>query len=64
MLFYAHIDNREMDTYLHANGSLEFKKIEPTYTDRYRCVATNPGGTVTRSIQMNVNYYICYVIHT
>jgi hemicentin len=44
-----------MNTYLHSNGSLEIRKVETTDNDRYRCIATNPAGTITRQIQLNVN---------
>ncbi|CAF1147431.1 unnamed protein product [Rotaria sordida] len=47
--------NQNMNTYLHSNGSLEIRKVDITDTDRYHCIATNPAGTITRYIQLNVN---------
>jgi hypothetical protein len=44
-----------MNTYLHSNGSLEIRKVETTDNDRYHCTATNPAGTISRYIQLNVN---------
>ena len=44
-----------MNTYLHPNGSLEIRKVETTDSDRYHCTATNPAGTISRYVQLNVN---------
>ncbi|CAF0756370.1 unnamed protein product [Rotaria sp. Silwood1] len=47
--------NQNINTYLHSNGSLEIRKIDVTDSDRYHCIATNPAGTITRYVQLNVN---------
>ncbi|UJR25150.1 hypothetical protein I4U23_006509 [Adineta vaga] len=47
--------NQDINTYLHENGSLEIRKVEPIHNDQYHCKATNPAGTITRHIQLNVN---------
>ena len=44
-----------MNTHLHSNGSLEIRKVEATDSDQYVCTATNPAGTVTHTVQLNVN---------
>jgi hypothetical protein len=44
-----------MNTYLYPNGSLEIRKVETTDNNRYHCTATNPAGTVSRYLQLNVN---------
>lgn len=51
----SYIDDQNINTYLHPNGSLEIRKVEKTDNDRYHCTATNPAGTITRYIQLNVN---------
>lgn len=50
-----HLDNHETNTYLHLNGSLEIRKLQATDSDQYLCTATNPAGTMTYSVQLNVN---------
>jgi hypothetical protein len=44
-----------MNTYLYSNGSLEIRKVETTDHDLYQCITTNPAGTISRYVQLNVN---------
>ena len=50
-----HLDNHDGNIYLHSNGSLEIRKVQSTDNDQYLCTATNPAGTITYSVQLNVN---------
>ena len=50
-----YIENQNMNIYLHSNGSLEIRKVQIIDNDRYQCMATNPAGTITRYLHLNVN---------
>ena len=49
------LDDRNSNFFFHSNGSLEIRQLTSTDHDRFQCVATNPAGTIRRSIQINVN---------
>ncbi|CAF0824612.1 unnamed protein product, partial [Didymodactylos carnosus] len=46
---------RNMNTHVHADGTLEIKKVDPTDNDQYTCKASNAAGNTTHTVMLNIN---------